>query len=153
MELPDGAVDAITCATAFHWFDGERSLAEFHRVLVPGGGLALLWNTRDESVEWVRDLHSVLAEAVSENCEPPARKKAQELLHLDWRAPFNDTDFFAPATKRLIPPRPRGRRRHAGGALPLGELHRGHARTRRGRASRPRSPSSCGRTRRRAEAR
>jgi SAM-dependent methyltransferase len=102
IELPDGSLDAITCATAFHWFDGDRSLAEFHRVLVPGGGLALLWNTRDESVEWVRDLHSVLAEAVSENCDPPARKKAQELLHLDWRAPFNDTDFFEPATKRLI---------------------------------------------------
>ena len=102
IELADSGVDAITCATAFHWFDGERSLAEFHRVLSPGGGLALLWNTRDESVEWVRDLHSVLAEAVDENCDPPARKKARELLHLDWRAPFNETEYFEPATKRLI---------------------------------------------------
>ena len=101
--LPDASVDAITCATAFHWFEGERALTEFHRVLVSDGGLALLWNTRDESVEWVRDLHSVLADAVNENCDPPARKKAHELLHLDWRAPFKDTDFFAPAAKRLVP--------------------------------------------------
>ncbi len=101
--LPDASVDAITCATAFHWFDGERALAEFHRVLVPEGRLALLWNARDESVEWVRDLHGVLAEAVNENCDPPAREKAQELLHLDWRAPFTDTDFFRPVAQRLIP--------------------------------------------------
>ncbi|MGZ8695663.1 MAG: class I SAM-dependent methyltransferase [Gaiellaceae bacterium] len=101
--LAEGAVDAITCATAFHWFDGERALAEFHRVLPPGGGLALVWNTRDESVEWVRDLHGVLADAVTENCDPPARAKARELLHLDWRAPFASTDFFEPAAERLIP--------------------------------------------------
>lgn len=101
--LPDGAIDAIACATAFHWFDGERALAEFHRVLVPEGRLALLWNTRDESVEWVRDLHGVLADAVNENCDPPARAKAQELLRLDWRAPFNETSYFRPLAKRLIP--------------------------------------------------
>jgi SAM-dependent methyltransferase len=103
IELPDGAVDAITCATAFHWFEGERALAEFHRVLAPGGRLAVLWNTRDESVEWVRDLHGVLADAVKENCDPPARAKAKELLHLDWRAPFARTDYFEPVTERMIP--------------------------------------------------
>jgi SAM-dependent methyltransferase len=103
MDLPDAELDAITCGTAFHWFDGERALAEFHRVLVPEGRLALLWNARDESVEWVRDLHGVLAEAVNENCDPPARRKAQELLHLDWRAPFTDTDYFRPLAQRLIP--------------------------------------------------
>jgi ubiquinone/menaquinone biosynthesis C-methylase UbiE len=102
IQVEEGVVDAITCATAFHWFDGERALAEFHRVLGPGGGLALLWNTRDESVEWVRDLHAVLAEAVNENCDPPARAKAQELLHLDWRAPFVHTNFFEPATEQMI---------------------------------------------------
>jgi ubiquinone/menaquinone biosynthesis C-methylase UbiE len=45
--LPDGSVDAIVCAQAFHWFDPERALPEMHRVLRPGGGLALLYNSRD----------------------------------------------------------------------------------------------------------
>jgi SAM-dependent methyltransferase len=103
MQVTDGSVDAITCATAFHWFDGPRALAEFHRALVPRGRLALLWNTRDESVEWVRDLHAVLADAVNENCDPPARAKARELLHFDWRAPFAGTDLFEPVTERMIP--------------------------------------------------
>ena len=47
--LPDGSVDAVTCGQAFHWFRAEEALREIHRVLVPGGGLALIWNVRDLS--------------------------------------------------------------------------------------------------------
>ena len=45
MPLPDASADAVFVAQAFHWFDGPRALAELARVLRPGGGLALLWNT------------------------------------------------------------------------------------------------------------
>lgn len=47
--LPDGSVDAVTVGQAFHWFRDEEALAEIHRVLRPGGGLCLIWNTRDET--------------------------------------------------------------------------------------------------------
>jgi SAM-dependent methyltransferase len=47
--LAAGSVDAVVCAQAFHWFDPVTALAEFHRVLRPGGRVALIWNDRDES--------------------------------------------------------------------------------------------------------
>lgn len=46
--LPDGNVDAVTVGQAFHWFRPDAALPELHRVLRPGGGLGLVWNTRDQ---------------------------------------------------------------------------------------------------------
>jgi SAM-dependent methyltransferase len=47
--LPDGCAAAVLAAQAFQWFDAPAALAEFHRILRPGGGVALLANERDES--------------------------------------------------------------------------------------------------------
>jgi SAM-dependent methyltransferase len=47
--LADASVDAVVCAQAFHWFDPGRALPEICRVLRPGGGLAVLYNSRDLS--------------------------------------------------------------------------------------------------------
>ncbi len=58
--LPDGFADAVVVAQAFHWFRPRRALREIHRVLRPGGGLALVWNRRDESVPWVRALTRII---------------------------------------------------------------------------------------------
>ncbi len=44
--LPDGSVDHIVCAQAFHWFDRGKAKAEFKRILKPGGKVALIWNSR-----------------------------------------------------------------------------------------------------------
>jgi ubiquinone/menaquinone biosynthesis C-methylase UbiE len=58
--LPHASVDGAVVAQAFHWFDGPAALAEIHRVLVPGGRLALIWNVRDESVRWVEELTKII---------------------------------------------------------------------------------------------
>jgi ubiquinone/menaquinone biosynthesis C-methylase UbiE len=47
LPLADASVDAATAAAAFHWFELDRALPELHRVLRPGGGLAIVRNYRD----------------------------------------------------------------------------------------------------------
>jgi SAM-dependent methyltransferase len=47
--LPEGMAAAVLSAQAFHWFDAPAALREFHRILRPGGQVALIWNERDES--------------------------------------------------------------------------------------------------------
>jgi SAM-dependent methyltransferase len=46
--LPDGSVDLVAVAQAFHWFDLDAALAEFNRILRPGGRVAAIWNIRGE---------------------------------------------------------------------------------------------------------
>ena len=60
--LPDGDVDVVTVAQAFHWFDPAAALAEAARVLRPGGHLFLVWNERDRSVGWVRAFGDLLVD-------------------------------------------------------------------------------------------
>ncbi len=55
----DSAVDAVLVGQAFHWFDPDRALSEIARVLRPGGVLAALGNTEDDSDGWVAELDEV----------------------------------------------------------------------------------------------
>jgi SAM-dependent methyltransferase len=61
--LPDESVAAAFAGQAFHWFDRSRALPELHRVLSPGGGLALLWNWWDERDPLQRELGELVGYA------------------------------------------------------------------------------------------
>jgi SAM-dependent methyltransferase len=44
--LANNSVDAVMAAQAFHWFDAEKSKAEFTRILKANGLVLLVWNER-----------------------------------------------------------------------------------------------------------
>jgi SAM-dependent methyltransferase len=46
--LADASVDFVTAGRAFHWFDAERAMPEFRRVLRPRGWLVLAANGRSK---------------------------------------------------------------------------------------------------------
>lgn len=93
MALRDGSAHAITVAQAFHWFDGDRALAEFHRVLMPGGGVGLIWNVRDRRTPWVAAFDA-LVDAV--DAERPDHQTGK------WRAAFERTTLFGPLREREV---------------------------------------------------
>jgi SAM-dependent methyltransferase len=42
--LADHSIDMVVAGQAFHWFDRERALIEFARILKPEGWVVLAWN-------------------------------------------------------------------------------------------------------------
>jgi SAM-dependent methyltransferase len=60
LPIRGASIDAMVAAQAFHWFEPARAFGEVARVLRSGGVVALVWNVRDERVDWVRALTDVI---------------------------------------------------------------------------------------------
>jgi SAM-dependent methyltransferase len=89
--LPAASVDAITVGQAFHWFHPDEALPEMHRVLRPGGGIALLWNEWDDTDRVLHDLDALL--------EP---LRAQAGMSNDWRERFEASPLFTKRERRTF---------------------------------------------------
>ncbi len=71
LPLRSGSVAVVSVAQAFHWFDIEPSLAELHRVLRPGGHLVVVFNERDESVDWAHQWTEIVVQGGGGRPYPP----------------------------------------------------------------------------------
>jgi SAM-dependent methyltransferase len=93
LPLRGGSVGAVVCAQSFHWFAREAAVAEIHRVLAPGGRLGLVWNQRDESVDWVAGLQAILGP--HEGASPRYRNEA-------WRPVLERSPLVGPLRERIF---------------------------------------------------
>jgi SAM-dependent methyltransferase len=93
MSLPDAASDSVVCAQAFHWFATGEALGEIHRVLKPGGKLGLVWNVRDESVDWVAAITKIIA---------PYEGDTPRYYKNEWLRPFKGA-LFSPLRETRFP--------------------------------------------------
>lgn len=92
-EIPvgGGEADAVTVAQAFHWFDGDRALAEIHRVLAPDGALALIWNRGSEHDEVTAAVEEIIG---------PYRGDTPHHRSGRWRDAFDRTALFGRLEER-----------------------------------------------------
>jgi SAM-dependent methyltransferase len=83
--LDDDSVECVFVGEAFHWFEARLAIAEIARVLVPCGGLAIVWT------HWWETEPPFTAEALELLREPYQRFAAQRPT--PWDPAFDDSPF------------------------------------------------------------
>jgi SAM-dependent methyltransferase len=91
--LADGSVDCVAVGQAFHWFRHEEALPELHRVLRPGGGLALLWNSRDQAKPVQQEITDLISPFV-----PPGRPGPEH-----WAVTLEQSTLFTKPEEAHFP--------------------------------------------------
>ena len=71
--VDDATADLVTCAQAWHWVDEELAAPEVARVLRPDGWLAIIWNARDDRVDWIAKMSEIIHDSPAEEIaeDPP----------------------------------------------------------------------------------
>ncbi|GGF37619.1 class I SAM-dependent methyltransferase [Subtercola lobariae] len=105
MPLPDASADLVTFAQAWHWVDVPEASAEVARVLKPSGRLALIWNIRDQSVDWVARLGEIMGSSAAEDYDsltPPVGDALETVEHgqFFWDNPMSRDQLLAMITSR-----------------------------------------------------
>lgn len=90
IDLPNSTMHAVIAAQSFHWFANEKSISEIHRVLVPGGKLGLVWNRRDHSVPWLRELDEEVVFPLYQQSNTPYQQSGE------WEKVLSASDKFGP---------------------------------------------------------
>jgi SAM-dependent methyltransferase len=94
LPFPDETFDAAVAAQAFHWFQADLALEAVSRVLRPSGRLGLLWNVRNETVPWVKELTRLIE---------PYEARAPREHWKAWRQAFSRSDRFGTLHQRRFP--------------------------------------------------
>lgn len=96
LPLDDQSVDAVTVGQAFHWFDPQPALTDIARVLKPGGVLLMVWNARDENVDWMRQWGDLVADL-------GGGRPYQDHRELLWEDVVAESGLFTPLEHLEVP--------------------------------------------------
>jgi len=91
--LEDDSVDAIAVGQAFHWFRHDEAVPELHRVLRPGGAVALIWNSRDQERPLQQQVSALIKPFV-----PPDRPAVGHSARA-----LEASELFGPVERRTFP--------------------------------------------------
>ncbi len=94
LPLRPATVDLAVCATAWHWLDGTATARELHRVVRPGGAVAVWWgnNQVSDDIAWERDQAALYEEyglrrpEAAERPEAAAEEAAARLAEAGFTA-------------------------------------------------------------------
>jgi SAM-dependent methyltransferase len=112
LPLADDSVDVVTYAQAWHWVDEGAALAEAARVLRPGGRLACVWNVRDDTVGWMRELSRLIDRFGTNTMFPEDYSFGSpfgptERLDVPWSRPIDEQsliDLLASRSYMIVAP-------------------------------------------------
>lgn len=92
--LPDGSVDFVIAAQAFHWFEPEKTRSEFKRILRKNGFIALIWNERQlDSTEFLREYEKLLLKFANDYEKVRHENITLQVLQDFFRLPFRRQTF------------------------------------------------------------
>jgi SAM-dependent methyltransferase len=87
--LPDGSVDAVFSAEAFHWFATGPAVAEIVRVLRPQGAFVIFWNYPLQYEDMGEEAERVIKAAFERGGAPGLGR----VLSNEWRKPIKAAPF------------------------------------------------------------
>ena len=94
MELPDGAVDRVVAAQAFHWFRPEETRREWARILKSDGEACIAWNDRKVSgPAFFREYEALLVKHGIDYLEVQAAQTDDAAISAFYRGPFEKEIF------------------------------------------------------------
>lgn len=97
MPFADGEAAAVVVAQAFHWFKHDEALTEIQRVLRPEGRLAIVWNVRDERVEWVAHITDII-----KPYEGEGGVEIPRFRHGAWKRALDATTLLKPVAEEAM---------------------------------------------------
>jgi SAM-dependent methyltransferase len=91
--LPDHSIDYVAAGQSFHWFDRERSRAEFARILRPRGWVVLMWNRKRTGTPFLDGYEALLQKFGTDYREVRHENLTPADLAAFFRGPYTERHF------------------------------------------------------------